>query len=87
MCRCSDVAGRLRDTSLARPRHTTQRPHTQNHPMCMCARTQVQDARAVAAAAEAQRLMLRWSAHDVHFLPIVYEQLNDLLLGAMCPAA
>ena len=43
---------------------------------------QVLDAHAITESAKEQRLRLQWDV--MHFLPIVYEQMNDLLLNMLC---
>ncbi len=43
---------------------------------------QVLDAHAITESAKDQRLRLQWDV--MHFLPIVYEQMNDLLLNTLC---
>lgn len=52
--------------------------------MTCAACSQVYDVRAIAAAAEAQRLEIKWDNTSVHFLPVAYEQFNDLLLNTIC---
>lgn len=42
------------------------------------------DVRGVVRAAEEQGLQMHWRASDVHLLPIMYEQFNDLLLNLLC---
>jgi hypothetical protein len=43
---------------------------------------QLFDARAITAQALAQRLNLTWN--PLHFIPIVYEELNAVLLNTLC---
>ncbi len=43
---------------------------------------QVMDVHAITEAAKDQRLRLQWDV--MHFLPVVYEQMNDLLLNMLC---
>lgn len=40
------------------------------------------DAHAITEAAKDQRLRLSYDV--MHFLPVVYEQLNDMLLNMLC---
>ena len=47
-------------------------------------RWQVLDVRSIAKAALTQNLNLYWD--DLHFLPVMYEQFNDLLLHTLCHA-
>jgi hypothetical protein len=45
---------------------------------------QVLDVRGLVSDAERQGLEFKWSSDSVHFLPVVYEQMNDLLLNLLC---
>ena len=42
------------------------------------------DVGAVSEAAKAQGLALNWD--NVHYVPLMYEQMNDLLLNMLCDA-
>jgi len=44
----------------------------------------VTDARAVTDAARAQKLYLNIPGDPLHFLPVGYEMMNDLLLNTVC---
>ena len=46
----------------------------------------VTDVRAVTDAARAQKLYLNIPGDPLHFLPVGYEMMNDLLLNAVCDA-
>lgn len=43
------------------------------------------DIRYLIRRAEAQGLALEWNPTVVHFIPLVYEQFNDILLNSLCP--
>ena len=53
-----------------------------SHTIGQAERWKVLDVRGIAKASVAQHLNLYWD--NMHFLPVMYEQFNDLLLHTLC---
>ena len=55
-------------------------------PLAVAGAWTVMDVRAITDAARAQNLYLNIPGDPLHFLPVGYEMMNDLLLNTVCDA-